>query len=468
MPYGVKVLFDDPRVGKLFKDSTTQAILIKPVTVDFFGKEGIQIQRTQIPLMPSWAVTIHKSQGMTVSNVVINLGPKCNKPGQAYVALSRVQSLRGLALTEFTEKSIKVSRKMSFQTVSDLKNLPSSDEKAIITKPIKVKVIVDPVYHHDDNPTTPNVIVMSIVADDSGTIKCHISNEKDIVKKFFQKNASIVISKCTITTCDEEPQLNINMQSSIFLIPTFNLKQNLPLPLLPSFPTIKLTPIAEALKLPRKRQISIEGKITKIEPPIKVKNNSIDLKKVFLKDTTGMMQVSLWKDKASLPLSQGDVISFTGLQTSMFQNRPMASSTTHTQVKVSENQDLILIDTDDEYDQLYKDGTIIGIQNVICYNSCSNKQCRNKKLDSTNQCPRCSKIYPDDKLQKAYVSNLCLQTEEDLKSVTVFQKVFIQLFTIDENENRQAEDLTAALLQKLPISLKYKENDDIIQEIILL
>lgn len=151
---------------------------------------------------------------------------------------------------------------MSFQTVSDMKNLPSSDEKAIITKPIKV--IVDPVYHHDDNPTTPNVIVMSIVADDSGTIKCHISDQKDIVKKFFQKNTSIVISKCTITTCDEEPQLNINMQSSIFLVPTFNLKQNLPLPLLPPFPTIKFTPIAEALKLPRKRQISIEGKITKV------------------------------------------------------------------------------------------------------------------------------------------------------------------------------------------------------------
>ena len=122
MPYGVKVLFDDPQVGKLFKDSTTQAILIKPVTVDFFGKEGIQIQRTQIPLMPSWAVTIHKSQGMTVSNVVINLGPKCNKPGQAYVALSRVQSLRGLALTELTEKSIKVSRKVT-QEMQRLLNL---------------------------------------------------------------------------------------------------------------------------------------------------------------------------------------------------------------------------------------------------------------------------------------------------------------------------------------------------------
>ena len=39
MPHGVQVLFDDPRIGKLFKGSTAQAILIKPVTVDFFGKE---------------------------------------------------------------------------------------------------------------------------------------------------------------------------------------------------------------------------------------------------------------------------------------------------------------------------------------------------------------------------------------------------------------------------------------------
>jgi hypothetical protein len=105
---------------------------------------------------------------------------------------------------------------------------------------------------------------MSIVADDSGTIKCHISDEKDIVRKYFQKNTSIVISKCTITTCDEEPQLNIDTQSSIFLVPTFNIKQHLPLPNLPFSATIKFTPIAEALKLPKKRRISIEGKITKV------------------------------------------------------------------------------------------------------------------------------------------------------------------------------------------------------------
>ena len=154
---------------------------------------------------------------------------------------------------------------MAFQTIYDLKKLPSSPDEKATTKPIKVKVIVDPVYHHDDNnPTTSKLIVMSIVADDSGTIKCHISDEKDIVKKFCHKNTSIVISKCTITTFDEEPQLNITGQSIIFLVPNFNLKQNLPLPVLPLSPTIKFTPIAEALKLPKKRRISIEGKIVKV------------------------------------------------------------------------------------------------------------------------------------------------------------------------------------------------------------
>ena len=53
---------------------------------------------TQLPLVPAWAVTIHKSQGSTYDRAIIDLGPRAFAPGQTYVALSRLRSLDGLHL----------------------------------------------------------------------------------------------------------------------------------------------------------------------------------------------------------------------------------------------------------------------------------------------------------------------------------------------------------------------------------
>jgi ATP-dependent exoDNAse (exonuclease V) alpha subunit len=48
----------------------------------------------------AWAITIHKSQGLTFDRVIIDFGEGAFASGQAYVALSRVKTFEGLYLKQ--------------------------------------------------------------------------------------------------------------------------------------------------------------------------------------------------------------------------------------------------------------------------------------------------------------------------------------------------------------------------------
>ena len=61
---------------------------ICPVTAECHDKYGLVLVRTQFPLSLSWAATIHKMQGFTLSNAVIDIGNDVFSPGMSMLHLA--------------------------------------------------------------------------------------------------------------------------------------------------------------------------------------------------------------------------------------------------------------------------------------------------------------------------------------------------------------------------------------------
>ena len=147
--------------------------IIKPFPVGSF---------TQYPIKLAWAVTIHKSQGLTFDKVIID-AHRSFASGQVYVALSRCRSLKGIVLTTRVSKDdikldpIIVDYMKSVERIKPDLTLQSQE--------------LEEIFLFDDDEKT----ITGIVSEFSGNVEIHEGVEK-IADKAFKDNTEITEVVC--------------------------------------------------------------------------------------------------------------------------------------------------------------------------------------------------------------------------------------------------------------------------------
>ncbi len=99
--------FDGESSFPVVRTRENRVIIAEPMEWSIEEKGEAVASIKQIPLRLAWAMTVHKSQGMSLDAAFVDLG-EAFVEGQGYVALSRVRTLNGLFLASYNDKSLTV------------------------------------------------------------------------------------------------------------------------------------------------------------------------------------------------------------------------------------------------------------------------------------------------------------------------------------------------------------------------
>lgn len=104
---GTIVGFDDDSNEPIVQFRNGRKITVSETSWELRDGDKRQASLIQIPLRPAYAITVHKSQGMTLDAAKINLA-NTFEPGMGYVALSRVRSIDSLSILGLHSNAFKV------------------------------------------------------------------------------------------------------------------------------------------------------------------------------------------------------------------------------------------------------------------------------------------------------------------------------------------------------------------------
>lgn len=113
---------------------------IERVTVKFEIMDLAFAFRRQFPISLSYGMTIHKSQGLSLDNAIVDVGNSIFSCAQVYVALSRVTSLNGLHLINFDPYAVKASESAILEYNRMRRDFKSNLPTMEVTKQQRFKV----------------------------------------------------------------------------------------------------------------------------------------------------------------------------------------------------------------------------------------------------------------------------------------------------------------------------------------
>ena len=104
---GTVIAFKDGYKYPIVRIANGKLITVEPMEWSIEENGKIRAKINQIPLRLAWAITVHKSQGMSMDGAIMDLS-EVFEYGQGYVALSRVRRLSGLYILGFNNKAFEV------------------------------------------------------------------------------------------------------------------------------------------------------------------------------------------------------------------------------------------------------------------------------------------------------------------------------------------------------------------------
>ncbi|XP_070570297.1 uncharacterized protein [Ptychodera flava] len=173
----------------------------------------------------------------------------------------------------------------------------------------------------------------TVVCDNTAPIICYVEDPPKFSS--FHESKVIMIKKYSTRLQDGNLIVSVGKNTEVFDV---NKVLEIPEALLTAaqvldVPVAPAVNITEARTSPRKRKLTVEGKVIKVSDVQTVGHKNIPLKKFHLQDATGDVSVALWRDQSKLSVAVDDCISVSCLQVGEYRKEPVLSSTDFTMIK---------------------------------------------------------------------------------------------------------------------------------------